>query len=141
MPGYVDYILLKINCYSNTKYTCIHFSASNLFNQFKMTPPPSMLSKCLTLKYMYLLVTRWRRIQNSLLWGQYSTCPDHQKLRKNAYATLLRNDRGYSFNDSWFQFSTEKFLKYPRFNIQRLKWTPVPFSTRFKICNGKKWLP
>ena len=116
------YILLEITCYNYRKY--IYFSASKLFNQCKMTPPPPLFMT----SPQYLLVTRWVihriRIQNSVVGGQYSTgsifnMSGLSKIRKNVFAKLLKNDPGYIFNDSRSQFSTEK--KHPGFNIQRWK--------------------
>jgi hypothetical protein len=103
--------LVRITCYNHRKY--IYFSASKLFIQCKMTPPapvvydiPSIFTGD-TVSYS----------SNSVVGGQYSTCRVYQKLEKNVFAKLLKNDPGYIFNDSRSQFSTEK--KHPGFNIQR----------------------
>ena len=114
------YILLEITCYNYRKY--IYFSASKLFNQCKMTPPapvvydiPSIFAGD-TVSY-----SSNKKSGVNIQQGQYSTCRVYQKLEKNVFAKLLKNDPGYIFNDSRSQFSTEK--KYPMFNKR----------TRFKI--------
>ena len=128
------YILLEITCYNYRKY--IYFSASKLFNQCKMTPPPPLF---MTFP-QYLLVTRWVihriRIQNSVVGvniqqGQYSTCRVYQKLEKMYLQSCWKMTPGIFSTTLGLNFQRRKSTQGSIFNVE--KWTPGQFSTRFKI--------
>jgi hypothetical protein len=122
--------------YNYWKY--IYFSASNLFNRCKIAHPHP---RCLWSARKYLLIRRWRkRIENSLVWGQYSTCHGHQKFRKKMHTQRCWQMTPGIFSTTLsLNFQRTKSTQGSIFNVE--KWTPGQFSTRFKILHYTgEWL-